>query len=69
MGQEIINFGEIQIENRKLHYRENLILVKDKDIKMQFPSTVSSGEKIINIVMVTKMMHNLSKIECMCKML
>ena len=33
MGEEIITFGDIEVEKHKFHHRKNLILLKDLDIK------------------------------------
>ena len=58
INKEIITFGDIEIEKRKLHYHKNPILIDYLDIdKILIPSKVFSGEKkIINILLVTKMM-------------
>ena len=58
INKEIITFGDIEIEKRRLHYHKNPILIDSLDIdKILIPSKVSSGEKKnINILLVTKMM-------------
>ena len=49
-------FGDIEIEKCKFHRRRNMMLFKDVDIKkIRVPSIVSSGKKIINVFLVTKM--------------
>ena len=46
MGEEIITFGNIEIEKRKFHHHKNLILLEYRDIyNIQVSSIVSSGEK------------------------
>ena len=55
MGKLIITSGKI--EKRKFHHYKNLILLEDVGIdKMQVSKIVSSGEKVINILLITKML-------------
>ena len=55
MGNEIIAFDNIEIEKRKFLHRKNLILLEDVGIdNILISNMVSSGEKIINILSVTK---------------
>ena len=57
MDKEIITFGDIEIEERKFHQHKNLIYFKYVGItNIKVSSRVSSGEKIINILLLTKMM-------------
>ena len=46
MSKEIITFGDIEIEKRKLHCYKNPIFLKDVDIdNMLISDKVSSSEK------------------------
>ena len=55
-SKEIIDFGNIEIQKRKFHQCKNLISLQDVDIdNMYVPGMVSPGEKIINILLVIKM--------------
>ena len=57
MDKEIITFGDIEIEERKFHQHKNLIYFEYVGItNIKVSSRVSSGEKIINILLLTKMM-------------
>ena len=42
--KNVIVFGNIEIEKRTFHYRQNLILLEDSD-KIQVSGMVSSGEE------------------------
>ena len=53
MNKEIITFGDIQIEKPKFYLYKNSIFLKDTDInKMLISGKFSSGEKIINTLLV-----------------
>ena len=57
MSKEIIAFCNIKIEKRKFHHLKNLILLEGVDIDQTIiSSTVSSSERIINVLLVTRMM-------------
>ena len=50
-------YGDIESEKRKIHHCKNLILLKYVDINSTLISRMfSSGEKIINFLLVTNMM-------------
>ena len=58
MGKEITTFGNTEIEIQKFHHYKNSISEKDMEIDNLLISnkTTSSGEKFINIFLVTWMM-------------
>ena len=57
MGKETIMFGDIETKKCEFHFRKNLILLEDIDTeKIQVFSVLSSGKRIINILLVIKMM-------------
>ena len=55
MSREVIACGNTEIKKRKFYYLKNLILLEDVDIdKIQVSSMLSTGEKAIKILLVTK---------------
>ena len=57
MSKYITARGKNEIKKRKFHHCKNLILLEDADInKILICSIVSSVEKIINTLLVTKML-------------
>ena len=57
MGKKITTFGDIKIKKRKFFHRKNLILLEVVDIgKVQVSVWFLQSKKIINILLVTKMM-------------
>ena len=56
MGKEIITFGNIEIEKRKFHHRQNLILLEDLDLdNYRYLVWFLLVKNITNILLVTKM--------------
>ena len=56
MGKEIITFGNIEIEKRKFHHRQNLILLEDLDLdNCRYLVWFLLVKNITNILLVTKM--------------
>ena len=54
MGKEIFTFGDTEIERWKSYPGKNLFLFEDLDIdNTQVSSTVFSGEKNINKLLIT----------------
>ena len=59
MSKEMIAFGNINIEKPNFHHCKNLMLLEDVDMDNLLTSlwfVVSSNEKIVNTLLVTKML-------------
>ena len=59
MSKEMTAFGNIKIEKSNFHHYKNLILLEDVDVDNLLTSVwfvVSSNEKIVNTLLVTKML-------------
>ena len=62
LNGEIVTFGAIEIQKRKLHYSKYLVNIKSVDVaKIILPSKVSFvKKKFLNTLLVTKMKKKLS---------
>ena len=56
----IIKFGDITIEKHKFHYFKNPILIYDVDLSNILTILGFQSEKVINTLLVEKMMKNLN---------
>ena len=57
MGKEILTFGDIGIEKKKIYRHKSSIFLKGVDIeKVLVPNKISSGVKNYNILLVTCIM-------------
>ena len=61
MNKQIVTFVDYETEKHKFHQHKNSISIYDVDIKKILVSNkVSLGKKVLNILLVTKMVKKLT---------
>ena len=62
MDKNVTKFGETEIEKHEFHQRKNPILIYNLDInKILVSNKVYSVKRVLNILLVTKMVKKLNR--------
>ena len=57
MGKEILTFGDIEIEKKKIYHHESPIFLKDVDVEISFGEKKNMNTLFVTCIMTINLSH------------